>query len=334
MKVLITGNIFHEYEFSIGNAFENLGCEVHMHFFNYEGPFYPTFQTFKWLKYGFFPEKLGLKYFYGRDYSRYNTQLKNKIADEDYDLVLVIKGLTLEPDTLDNFSGIKALWVLDSISRFKELQKRLSKYNLVYSYEPSDIDYCQTQLGIKIKFLPVAFDPIQYRPIITSKKHLISFVGGRKPNRESFIKQISKVYPVTLVGDFHKSDDWGLRKNTILKVADHSSINEFYNQSVFNLNIHKPQSVRGVNPRFFEILGSGGVQLVDPKPMVTDFEDGKDLIYYKSAEECLEKILFYKDKPDLLKKISHAGYAKAKGAHTWKHRISKILEDVKNLSRH
>jgi spore maturation protein CgeB len=331
MKILITGNIFHNYEYSFKRAFEGLGHDVALSFFNFEGPFYFGFQTIKWLKFGLLPHKLGIKYFLNKAIDKHNKEIKNLIQNNDYDLLLVIKGLSIDPEIVSNFKGKKALWIFDSITRFPELHDQIDNYTRVFSFEPSDVPYCKNELGKSITFLPLAVDPEYYHPVKSPKKYELSFVGGRKPNREPFIKEICGDYNFALIGDFYKSKDKRIKSRVIAKNADHKFINELYNSTNVNLNIHKPQSKEAVNIRFFEILASGGgVQFVEPqKAFLDEFKDGEDLIYYHSKEELEKKLALYLNDEEKCREIAHNGYLKTINGHTWKHRAEKLLKAIK-----
>ncbi len=314
---------------SIKRAFESLGHEVELHFLNFEGPFYMKGDTVNWLKYGVLPDKFGIDFFIKNSRDKYNKQLKNILNESKIDLVVVIKGLTLDIDVFDNYTGHKVLWVLDSIMRFPEIQMLLPIFDHVYSYEYSDIEFCKQNLNIEIKNLSVAYDPNLYMPLQRQLLHRISFVGGRKPNREEFVTRIAKELPMALVGDFYKSSNSKVRKNVVARKAGHIYINELYNSSLINLNIHKPQSQIGVNPRFFEILGAGGgIQFVEPKRAFDTFKDGIDLIYYNSVEECIDKAKFYHNNESLCRKIASSGHMKVIKSHTWSHRVAQIISDL------
>lgn len=332
MKILLTGNIFYEYELSIKNALIEIGHDVKLHFMNFEGPFSPTWNTINWLRFGVLPHKLGVKHFVEKSKDQYNQELKDSLQNSNFDMVIVIKGLTIDAAIFDNYKGVKALWILDSIKRFEAVQKSLQSYDISYTYEPSDVVFCKERLNHNISVLPVAYDPAFYHPTKIIKKHQVSFVGGRLPNREPFIEKLIEKLPVALVGDFYRSKNSAIKKSVLAKKANHQYINRLYNQSHVNLNIHKPQSEEGVNPRFFEILGAGGgVQMVEPKALAIDFKDFEHLVYYSSEEECVDKAKFLIKNEEKAAKIARKGCEYVVKEHTWKHRLQTILFDAENL---
>jgi spore maturation protein CgeB len=330
MKILITGNIFHNYEYSFQRAFESIGHSVELCFLNIEGPFFFGHQTFSWIKYGLLPHKLGVNIALDHAKSKYNAKIKSLIKNHNFDLLLVIKGLTIDSDILKEFSGIKVLWVFDSIKRLEILHSKLSLYDKVFSFEPSDVSYCHETLGQPISFLPLAVDPTYYSPITAHNQYDLSFVGGNTPNREALLKTINDKYNLALVGDFYKSKSLKIKSHVVAKYANHQFINRLYNSTKVNLNIHNPQSKEAVNIRFFEIMAArGGVQFVErQKAFLNEFKDGEDLVYYSSREELEEKLAYYTDKEDARKKIANSGFQKTMDGHTWKHRAEQLLQAI------
>jgi spore maturation protein CgeB len=210
------------------------------------------------------------------------------------------------------------------------LHDQIDNYTGVFSFEPSDVPYCKNKLRKSITFLPLAVDPEYYHPVQSIKEYELSFVGGRKPNREPFIKEICGNYNFALIGDFYKSKNKEIRSRVLAKNADHTFINRLYNSTKVNLNIHKPQSKEAVNIRFFEILASGGgVQFVEPqKAFLEEFIDGVDLVYYHSKEDLEKKLALYVNDDQKCREIAKNGYLKTINGHTWKHRAIKLLEAI------
>lgn len=328
MKVLLTGNLFNNYESSIKKALEQNGCEVDLLFNNIEGPYYWNFQTTNWLKYGFLPHKAKFKWFLNRNILAYNNKLKKIILAQNYDLLFVVKGLTISSEILDIFKGIKILWMLDSIKRFPRVLNSISFYNYVFTYEPDDVIFCKNNSLKDIEFLPVGFDESQYYRMNLKKRNELSFVGGVTQNREALLKQIiNHDIEIKIIGGFHKSKDYGIRSKCISKYADHAEINKLYNESIINLNIHKDQSKEGTNPRTFEIMGAGGGLLISNSKSIlrSYFVENQEIVYYSSPEELIRKVKYYKCNQNEANDIAAAAYLKVRANHTWADRIKEML---------
>lgn len=85
------------------------------------------------------------------------------------------------------------------------------------------------------------------------------------------------------------------------------------------------------NIRLFEVTGVGSCLLTDHKKNITDFFDpDKEVVTYKSADECLEKIEWLLSHPTELKQISEAGHRRTLKDHSFKRRaeeLNKIISD-------
>ena len=83
----------------------------------------------------------------------------------------------------------------------------------------------------------------------------------------------------------------GYRECCINRSVAPREVNAYYNRSKICLNIHHEQSQEGCNPRFFEIMGTGGFQLVDDNSYVRD-KIGSTLIRYSDYEDLKSKITY------------------------------------------
>ena len=95
---------------------------------------------------------------------------------------------------------------------------------------------------------------------------------------------------------------------------------------MININIHKNQSIEGMNMRFFEIMWSGGLQIVEEKKSqkIIGFEPGKDFLTYSSHEDMLKKIKYVLDNPEKGREIARNGFNKST-KHTFECRARTIL---------
>lgn len=81
-----------------------------------------------------------------------------------------------------------------------------------------------------------------------------------------------------------------------------------------------------MSPRTFEILGSGGFELVERQKVALEFfKEDEDICFYEGREEFLEKAAFYLKHDALREKIAASGYVKAGKFHTWKARFEEML---------
>lgn len=93
-------------------------------------------------------------------------------------------------------------------------------------------------------------------------------------------------------------------------------------ESKISLNIHADSSPRfASNMRLFETTGVGTCLVTDWRDNITElFEPDKEIITYKSAEECAEKVRWLLEHPSELESIAKAGQARTLKDHTFENR--------------
>jgi spore maturation protein CgeB len=103
-------------------------------------------------------------------------------------------------------------------------------------------------------------------------------------------------------------------------------------QSAIVLNIHADSSSRfASNMRLFETTGAGACLLTDWKENLQElFNDGSEVVSYRSDEECLEKIKWLLHHPIQRGEIGMAGRKRILKEHTYNHRAEEWISIVKN----
>lgn len=180
-----------------------------------------------------------------------------------------------------------------------------------------------------VGWLPHAFNPVAYPNIETLKKYDVAFIGhsqADKPNYNGFsrtqaLDRLFKEFPNFYYGSRHPAFPG---KNMFEDAAHHFSESKI----VFNVSIGDD-----VNMRVFEVLGTGSFLLTNWLPTLGElFEDGKELVTYKTLDEMVEKAKYYLSHDKERIKIAKAGYNKVIGLHTYQHRVRSILDVIKNSS--
>jgi glycosyltransferase involved in cell wall biosynthesis len=174
----------------------------------------------------------------------------------------------------------------------------------------------------KVSWLPHAFEPQAYPNITTIKKYDVCFVGhiqADQPNyngisRVMALDRLFKEFPEFYFGSRHPAYPG---KNMFEDAARRFSESKI----VFNISIKDD-----INMRVFEVMGTGSFLLTNWLPTLGElFEDGKDLVTYKTYDEMVEKARYYIDHEEEREKIAQNGYNKVIQSHTYKNRIDKIL---------
>jgi len=339
-SVLIAGPPFRGYLKMIGAGFKSCGVE-------------PSFLEWKYPRRNLIQE---IMYYSSRNYrlriadkqDKANAlELEKAVQETDPDYVLVMKAVELTERTLEfcEKSHTKiVLWAYDSAAEFPIISRVAPKYDLVYTYESGDLDILPK--GCAPQLLPMAFDPKYYFPHDTSgKKDIdISFVGAidMYPQRKELLARVANRFKDRTIAIWTDSIHWyshrhlgdfllaGTRRNIQLnrKTLEHGEINEIYNRSKVCLNIHHRQSKKAVNPRTFEILGSGGLLMTDRRlDDIEGFEEGEGYIHYSNEAELIDRLREALENDQKSSYIANIGHSEVL-AHTFEQRARKILSDL------
>jgi hypothetical protein len=79
------------------------------------------------------------------------------------------------------------------------------------------------------------------------------------------------------------------------------------------------------NARLFEVTGAGALLITDAKGNLADyFEPGKEVVTYRSAEECVEKVRWYLAHPAEARAIAEAGQRRCLTDHSFQRRAEQL----------
>lgn len=185
-----------------------------------------------------------------------------------------------------------------------------------------------------------------YKTKFRGYKYSITFAGNPSyENREEILAKLIQNYgPINIFCrsfDFYKSLEDIEKKNLLSKdflelykvsyqgyVENQKELAVIYATSKINLDIANPNK-KQINYRSLEILASGGFLLAEKTdPLVRQFEDGKEIETYKTIEELIDKIDFYKKNLNIAQAIIQNGKKNAISNHSYIDRLKKVLKTV------
>lgn len=271
----------------------------------------------------------------------------------DYVLVLKYARISKETQAFCSKTGTKlALWAYDSAYHVPLIREVANSYDLVYLYEPADLSLLKTHANSS--FLPMAYDPSVYYPIPDTQRGStgpdICFIGALTgyPMRYELLLSVSEKFKKRRVEVRTDTVHWfsperlcdmirlaGRHNLSITRMTtDHATANILYNASKICLNIHHQQSQKAVNPRTFEVLGSGGFLMTDRVlEGIEGLKNGTHYVYYSSQDEMFELLRYYLENHVERKEVSSSGHSVAASKHTYSSRIRTIASDFERISR-
>jgi len=345
-RILVAGHPFRGYVRSISAAFQ--ACGVASVSLEWEIPKHNPLEYFK----RFLSEQYSEKH--ERNMRRGSSiAFERAVATVKPDCAIVMNGVALTDAAKEECrkNGTRLVhWAYDSPVRLPWILEQAKGFDLIYTYEPDDVKLFSS-IG-PTSYLPLGYDDRIYRSTSPSqgKEIDLCFVGAIHrdcPGRIELLQEVagelkggrmeiwSDTIPYYSPSRFLDLLIIGAGRNLRFrrKEASHEEINPLYNRSKICLNIHHWQSRGALNPRTFEILGSGGFLLTDRAlDGVSGFESGKDYWLYSDTESLKQSIREFLADGNKRQRIADHGHEIAKQYHTYVARASKILKDLRNLT--
>jgi ubiquinone/menaquinone biosynthesis C-methylase UbiE len=211
--------------------------------------------------------------------------------------------------------------------------------DIIISSFPHFVDRFRSQ-GKTAYYQPLAFEPrvLENLPVC-ERKLPVTFVGGLSSAHgrgNTFLQRISELVPIDFWGygvdclpmesairKRHQGEAWGLDMFLLL----HRS------RITINRHIDVAENFAN-NMRLFEATGCGALLITDYKDNLEElFEIGKEVVAYRSPEECAALIKYYLDRPVEAQQIARAGQARTLREHSYQNRMAQTAEFVERHLR-
>ncbi|MFW0884966.1 glycosyltransferase [Candidatus Acidulodesulfobacterium sp. H_13] len=165
----------------------------------------------------------------------------------------------------------------------------------------------------------------------------VSFAGAGYYNRRNMFLKLTNIQGFKIwgrdwdtnspLGLFIKNNNNGFTEEEAVKIYNYAKININLHSSSYHWDINPEGDF--LNPRFYEIMGCGGFQLVDyRKYMEPEFEPGEDFAVFKDIIDLKRKIAYYLEHEDERDEIARHGYEKVGKYHTYERRVRDIMNIV------
>ena len=267
------------------------------------------------------------------------------------DIILVLKGETLFPDTLRKLKketrAVLITWWVDNPIRSNERHRWLlfprcvPLFDAVFvfdrAYEPLLLE-----LGAKqVNYLPCAADPHIYRSRNLTDHERSTYsssvvmIASYYPKRGAIIRELLEEPGLAVWG----GPDWKPFFDS-LSEASHRVwrggrlspvfANVAYQAAGIVINVHHAQSKRGgLNMRAFETSAAGVVQLMDYVPeMEPLLSPGREVVCFSSQTEVRDLIRELLIDQELRRRIASAAQERVLDEHTFFHRMGQVLRTL------
>ena len=275
----------------------------------------------------------------GKRQAYMNNQLVRQVRQLKPDVLLILKGETIYPETLLNIRKKTDTLI---VTVFPDNPLYMGKFESIepchyFFVKDSYVHDALHKVGLKnVMYLPQCTDPDVHRPMELPEEDRagnscdLSLIGSMYPYRLKFIEQLVDFQPVIWGRGWSKSMNKDIEKLYRKKDIRGTSKAKAISGSAVSLNPHHPlNDINGVNRRTFDIAACKGFQLADLKQdMHKILKVEEEIICFESMDQLKKLIRYYLNHPDERIQIAEAAYQKVIKEHTYDVRAKQILEIV------
>lgn len=237
--------------------------------------------------------------FYYYDYL--NTSYNLSERANECDLVLVLHGVKLNLNLLNNVKTKTILWFNDNICRYtarlKEMGPYFDKIFTINKDNPPGMD-----------FIPCGIDATQFTDLRLERDIEVSFIGNLYTDkRVIWLKEVRKYIDVS-----HFQD------------VDYDKYVKILNRSRITINEH--YNIFGANMRFYEAIACKSLMITDEVMGIPeDFKEGEHYITYQDVPDLVNKVKYYLKNEKERRKITEAAYLIGMRNHKYSDRLNEIF---------
>ena len=259
---------------------------------------------------------------------------------DTFDLIIVTHDF-LHPIEIDKIKKINKtikiiLWFPDAISMIGKQYFLVAKYDKLFFKDKFIVDKINKFTSIEAFYLPECFNPNNIQNEYCSIQDIdISIIGNFHTWRVASL-EILKSFNIHFFGV--KPPLW-LNNSCMSKIPNNYPV---YNKiksniilrSKINLNNLHLAEINGANARLFEICGSGGFQICSYSDIISElYIENHEIVLYKNQHELQEKIKYYLDNPSERNRIASNAKRRSIQDHTYRHRLTTLLNIVGNCNK-
>lgn len=348
-KVLIVGvtrNYYHR-EMCFFRGFERCGCNTSIYLLN-------THDPYNWggnrtrSKFVSLASNAKEKIFWRLIMRNPNDLLLDLIKKDAPDLIVIIKGLYVHPETLlriKEISPLTMVFIFNNENPFTDVdtntnpwvRSTIKYYDAYFTYGHFLVEPLKKAGAKRVEYLPFAYDPELFYPVTPTPEDVavygspIAFIGTFDKEREWWFNHLLD-YPLAIWGSGWEKANSKLRAKWRGKRVYGGEYSKVCSCSGIVLNFLRKYDIPSHTARTFEVPACKAFMLATRTPEHQEFfEEGREADYFSSPQELIRKINFYLERADLRKEIAERAYKKV-FRHTYEARARRILEVYRELA--
>lgn len=204
-------------------------------------------------------------------------------------------------------------------------------WDFIYIKDPRTVEKFK-RVGLNTELLHEAMNPDWHKPIAKQSNNKVVVAGSFYAYRNFLVKKLlDNDIEVDLYG--RRLPGWvdhRIKKLHTKKYITRKEKSKAFGEGLACLNSTDIKEGNSLNCRAFEIAGSGGLQIMEYREIISEcFEPGKEILTFNNIEELYEHIAFAKKYPNEAQSIRMAGHKRALSEHTYEIRLQKIISNLK-----
>jgi spore maturation protein CgeB len=243
------------------------------------------------------------------------------------DVVLVFKGVGLDPSGIDDLRGrTRALWVNwfpDDPHQLAVSTRLAPAYDRFFTHDSSSLDRYR-DVGAHAHYLAFGCDPDYLRAAGGGARwHApLTFVGSRDPQRERVLREIAELGVAVWGPGWPNGPVYG---DDFVRALGGATVGLNLHQQ-FGDGGDRSRYGTGANMRVFELAALGTPQLSDAKADIArHFTPGREIAVYSTVAELREQARALLADEARRRSLAVAARDRALREHTWAHRLEELL---------
>jgi len=270
-----------------------------------------------------------------------NQRLSEVIKDSKPDVMLVLMGETISPETLRKAKKqgvVVANWFHDTVlaPQRRDFVQEISPFYDYFFIVDSESVQKEIRISSRlVKTIPLACAPQVHKVMDLAEedkrkyRSQISFVGTMKFDREEVLSQLTD-FDLGIWGYWRKKNPQLARCYREMHSFGEEAT-KIYNASDIVLDINQGNENQHfyVTPRVFEVPACRAFLLTEENPSLSKlYEIGQEIVCYRDEKELRTLIKYYLAYPEERMRIARRGQERAYGDHTYEKRLSQILSFI------
>ncbi len=281
---------------------------------------------------------------YPYKYEQFNAEIMRLLKTKTPEILFVVKGLWVSAETIAYAKklGVKTIHFHpdflfdDRYHTSKVLNNAITAYDVVVTPKVTEVSKYQELGCAQVLQIQYAFDPAIHRPVPISEADKmryganLTFVGRMEEQRAFWLNEIAKQNADLKVWGTNWQklpSNMELRNYCTFQGVYTEDMAKVFGASDVALGFLTHLSNEQHTARTFEIPACRGFLLTErTEEQKALFIEGEEADFFSTTEELLEKVAFYRAKPELRESIRQKGYEKVLLLDaTYTRRVKEIL---------